>query len=1047
MKEETTPRSYQAKVIGHVTTLLDKTLALYTRGCRAWSEVWLNVLGGCDHDMVAHSPMSTYRLAKKADATRQKSEIDGFIPVPVVLFSNWFSLETGDKNHPFTVAPYHVMPAFRRYLKSTTCPPDWLKVIEAQIYSTREDARWVDRRQFFSDWNRHIGMDRSDLAQILANPDFALQEKKDVDAGKFSRDITGIWWGNGDKTKWGDAVTIYEGLLHVAKSNGDNLRAAMLHHLGVEPGPHIEALVYESLGCRGRPNALCNFLSGQSNTDAHAVVKMIEAQLGKSVYRSTTAQRPWMKHLLAYLETNIGVDYFEDEVSRQAQFAQMSGLALEKLKSTRKNYYNQMVERLKCLDAPNPHPLVAAWIERYKTQKGQKGCLADNQVNGIVDVCHYWRGAKDLQAATTQAQQDLTGRPGHFDFFHYLAGQVQEHGHDKEEDWAKIILDYQKWDEDRHRLASLRTPLFSHSTKESPARPWFGVSRPTGQILDKTEVRVAGKVTVHHALLNLYDGRRFVDIEVPFVSDRMSREILFCKDGTPVARNHSLVRQHLGLPVDAPVAVRQDRCGIMLDPVEKDGKRSWHLRFTFRLDAEKPLTRKEIAQLKPGLRIVSIDQGVREAAAYAVWEVVNRPWLPKTGTFHVGTDAAVYRRLSDPKGDSYVWLRLVEDGFIRERQKINQGPLQGKVRCRLTDDIDTPINDNEASLWNKLKAKGILKYECPKMALAFNRELAIACRRHLRGQIKALWESVPLGQDEMRKATVIVLAQKKPLDKGLLMTVINQAHSRVSIGGLSYRRIRTLQEIKRACSAYLSVHPHDQDAAGYLVEFEQKLKEVRRERVRVVANKVLTVMIQHKARVLVIEDLTIDRSAKKAKELNRTIDVWCPKRVIQELQTQAQMYGFFVLPVAAQYTSHLDFAQDGKEAQSVRLRKGVPLKALLDKKWRGWLNRWSRPELWSTTDVLYHDAWTTIAKSWGLNGMADILDYANKNPDVKINAPCRQGGELILSAAHKEPIDADRNAARTIGLRGIKTLLGWWDEKNDTPKAKVVKTPRTSKKP
>lgn len=999
---KTTQRCYSFLSLNGKETL-DQTIAIYTKGSSLWLNFWLDLLGGMEEKFLNDSPISTFSTAKKSKKGDGETIHD-----LAILFSCWFSLENKDgAPEKFITKPEDVMDIFHVYSgipkSSDTCKhhtSQWLRVLQATVNSyDKEKSVWVDRRRSF----RHSILAYADLQQVFCNPGFWLQEQKDVKGHTYMRDLLCSWWGDGKKSDWKTIHATYVAMKKVLDKDLNTTRRRILDLLKLPNNAKAEDINNRFGDKQGRPDAIATFLEKpKADATTEDLQELIDEKLHAVEYRLSFKKQPWHDKLLSHVEKTLGIKYLTEKSSHRDQICEMASQAIQKLKSWKKNSFNQMVERLTHLNQPDyPYPEIAEWMQEYKDRSGQQNV---NSISGLDKVFALW--TDDFPSAVTQAQRQwmkLRRRFGDVNMFLFLGEKIGN----RKEDWLEQIRLYVDWDYHQYVFKTMKTPRLCHFNNEHPASPCFGNSRPSYKLGKHPEL--VGNYKVYKLHLNAFDGNKFQTQTFDLVSKRYSDEI-YVANGS--GRHHKLMDAAVK-SYDMKGASVKD-AGLRL--ILKDDKYYVNLSVTM----PKINTKAELAT---GTKIMGVDLGVRHSAAYSIFEVCE----PRSGEWSI-IDDQTYVKIRDWKSKDKiltkvkgknVWLKLISHGFIRDSLKMG---YDGRRFCRLTGDTNLNVNDDELNMWNLMVVNGIVKEEDVSglKRSELSRLAASAICYYYRGKLNEIRKEAKANSTkETYKDVLSDMRKRSPVTKDWLLhaaKLVISDKNRIGRGGLSHARIKTLQSLNRACSRFLQIK-EDVEVQELQEWLHNKITAVRKERIRVTVNKILGIAIENKVKVIFAEDLTIRSASNTAKFLNRMIDVWCPKWVCKDLKTQADLYPLAVWSVEPSYTSNRDWLSGEEKCRMVK----VQMDELATDFWQSVLQDLYTDKGNSWVNGLLRAGWNKLFAEWGLTSWEQVAKFV-AGKKTRILVPQRYGDRYLTVGGE---MNSDIVASCNIAMKGAAYVLSY----------------------
>lgn len=1026
-------RDYTGLVFTNLPSLkedLHATYDFYLKGASTFEEFWLNFLAGTAPEFfTSDSTLSDYKLTVgvKEDGEPVKERADPAL----VLFSLWMSLEVLDSKNKTsqslcTLIPDQVVPLFEKYLAGRLPISDnTRKILNLTAQAVDSDkVVWVDRRQEFYRMNSELQIPSEELHKLARSNCWPLTN----DVVNTSRSLLSWWWGE-KENGWSDVL---KKLLSVKTAYESwDLNGNLIDHILTTTG-------LRNLGKTGRKSSVELFLKGKGSSK-NDFAKILDDEITKVEKDINKTREPWMGRLKSWIERKVGIKYQQSGKSARLQnhFSEMCSMSLTRIRSSKTNFLNRLGERLHFLRELKKIPLnkettlVDKTVRQWLITQDSKW-VDGRALNGLDTVCHFWKSSTDWVSCVPRAQaslQDMGRRGGNKIVQHRFGDSTlftalaRSCSALPDVDWYKEI---QYW-MNRHCLErKLHTDFtipYHRISEDSPQHPTFGSSRPKKEnpelIFDpvvEVDKSYRDRRKRANALLKvklqLFDKHGNLKMrEVPFYSDRLFREVL-CRNqsegSVEVQRNHSLNREYLGVKnaqCCTPVAKIK---GIKLQRLSEDfWKPKKEFRLHFSVEMEKVKQPDNSSLLTLGSRVIGFDLGERQPLAWSLWEVVENP--PEASGDWYKEGETLYKRIDGykDKQTSSIWVKLLEKG-VWNPAVMNIG--------------DDKPNDREIAVWDKLKQAGIIdnNVEVPKGITAFNAKLIYILKCHCKGVMSDATKKHPCLGGFSSEALIEIKA-KLSLDIlyevwDLLFDCAYKGTKRRYLGGLSYSRILMFNQLKGVVQAYKSVYESGV-LDRHLEVLRVKVNNLRRERLRLTNHEVLSLALEKKAKIIFMEDLTLDKSHESPKWRNKRLDLWCPKKIASEVVEQAKLFGLLVRKVNPCMTSNTDFLID---KYTVRLTK-VRLNQLKYKPFSVYINSTLNPTpraLKSVRYLPYKAAWEQLAVELGLGGVGDLLSLDTEEMRY---VPHHCGERIRITDGGLW--DADIAASCNIAVKGLRSLL------------------------
>ena len=1060
-------------------------------GQAEFGQFWLNVLGAMRLPWLEASPRSKYapgtmvsrtkpqkppkpkaqsRGVRSKKKNRDAAAVSVATPEPapppsyttaVHAFSCWFSLEAG-LHHPFALEPHQVAERFFHYWKEDGGDPGvandvYLKLVMPALteYAKRPDAVWVDRRKaaaayFPADFTA------DHLRRVLVHPIFPLQEGGDqaACATLFSQ-----YLGQGEKSDFVREAQLNSILAAVLEEAGntpiwqvivDFLRrvGAPAEAMDAEDSQPAITWLREQANKKGRGDFKAALLKdfwqggGKSHADgqkriAQLLKTMAERQhkIESRVLEATTATPVW-DWLKSRAEAEAGVPY------DATHFAQMADLAVARMRTHIKSFYNQLDERRELTTKLTELRTVAlrtnwvaAAVAAYKASVEQ-AFLHQCQLHGLRDVLQEWANTPaDLVGGVSRADEAYTRRFGDAKLFTALAEVMVEQEIKGSYDQLKETIGHDlellaNRDEVEECLRDLKWPRLVVPSPSSYVHPWFGVSKPRLKILpplpgsqapfrlkQRGAFRKANGLAPHfHAEMRLFsrDGT-LVDVVVPFHGRRFVKENLIPVEGAPAGlRNHRLAAIRAGSADVNPSGAARPTDDVALSPRYDPERQHWGCAIS-----KTYTTGVDWTHLQQGsYPVLAVHFGVRSSG----WYALLRKETAGQGDFQL-------EDTKHPCGVTLLDAGQVEDPILRET---------GDERCVLRGQSTSELPDCYWDTW--MKYCGDIKDKAlPRDFIGLSLDLSSAL------------------QELAKKFRAGMITCERSQIEVLLRATLGRLHdgeaSRALRGQGGLSRLRTLkfEKLVRGLQSFADtfrkkgLEPPDW-LTDQLSSLRTKLLHIRHERARRIAATVVRMALQHNCLMVCHEDMEFQDRSSFDRKSNRRITDWSVRRAMDHLKETCSLEGLFrkvVSPAGASSYS----ASEGHPAgvgptTALRCRYDLCSDGAL-REFTKDFTRLTKLEDLGRMDALRLQAWKETLEAHGL-APEPVATKALKTPCLLprpggIWFPNPDLADLLESLPNTAEwtmaggfVDADVNAAVNAGLRSL-----WWFSE---PKSKQLAT-------
>lgn len=1027
--------------------LLEGTKNLYNKGAFCFTNVFLNMLAGF-HPSLASLPI----FESKEDLV--SPPIFSFLCWFTLESANVAPKEP----ELLPDSPEQMLDLFEKYYHSEISGEEWKEVETLARFNFRagngKSAIWVNRHRAFREWNKRIGIPQEAIAAFLQNPDLPLH-KQGADSQTAFRGLLTAWFGTGKKENSEELMKCCRSWLRLDFDSfvGDSQKEVVTTLLKTVHCDSYEVL-NERIGFRGATKGIVNFLKNGTNAeftekDAKKQVNNIQKTLAAAQSKGNLNKyngHPFAKNILAYLEENIGVPYFckcnsshqRNDTAHQNQYGEMASLAWEKITSWRSQVINQLAERKSYVAQLKPYSgeffdvvdnyFIEKWERTQEVEKdAKKPHLESHNLNGLEEALVHLRENNDYEECINRVQDNSEIRVDG-NFLKHLAKflpEFQKNMTDQEilED-LRSLAEYQGI---KFKLDTLLMPCFTHISDDNPIHPRFGESRPTGSIdlsdekfykknqavlerakkifdQDSTlskKYRDLGKENlVLKTEIELYDEkqRKFKIIEIPISSKRAIVELFLKHEGEGVIRNHPLAQMASGVPCGV---VQKVKAGFKLIKDEENsfvtGKPRWHLVYSPKFEVPATALFKEIAALPVGTKFLSVNNGVRNPAGYAILTIAEQ-----------GIE------VKNKENKHICCVNVLETGILTNDDLLG-------------DCGDTP--DSMRQLWET--------YPAQKMGEKFTRGAKLPMWFPDKNVSECMFQLARFARLSCYHMEKVDIEMR---NKVLLPIIGLFFNGEREIGALGIKRINSFNELKRACESYLrkcaKEEFKDEKVETFWKSIRKRLLAIKQERARLTANLVIRKAIEHKVEAIIHEDLTnfrMDRGLSK--KTNKMLGCWRPQEVLKQITMHAGFHGFLTLATFPGNVSHLDL--DGQwKPKFFKINDEEQLD------WNFWKNFFMR--LTKKVENKKRDK--------GKYDMCALEFLSEHNIDVHDPIPGlkslvrekkevffpRMDGNYFDSSMLGGIVQSDELAAINLGIRKIRDLSSYTNKKNASGKVAVT---------
>lgn len=857
------------------------------------TEFFLNIFGGIKENTIQNAIYDTSTKVnqeeEKIDANREKRSVNksSNFPNPVILFYNWFTLEDiSGVDESIAISIEDVIPRFKEYLIQDGMKIDqkWFDCLNATVKSAifienegtqkSQDRTWVDRRLGHSKLINQIKIRPETIDYILKNPDFPLQ-KKPVDSHSFCGAFFSNMFGKGNKSDFSKSRNKIESLKNFIENNPcENLHSSCCNFLGIANNLEPHDINKKIFGKQGRPSKLVNYLGNKIEPlTKKDVLGFIKDQLGKNDYRLSQPNDPNVNNIVEYLKKEIKLPYVRE------YYVEFASMAIERIKSHRKNSLNMIARRSKLeRNLPNIPQWLLQPINNWCISKKQKihgreqTYLSDGDINKKIIKTIKESFTGNYIGTINLIEKNYRNKRNNFAFLKMIANLLDQNN-------SSIImlddlLEYQEKTKNQFDFVRFRSPRLARFIN-LPNHPQFGNSRPNAKYISSSG-------NIHKYEISILTSNGAKNIEINTGNKRASRDLLSnnIMDGKQVARRNNLVVIDEDtnfaslIPMLKNKTTISSNSGIKL--VVRDNKS--YLYVNFALPIKKCLKIDDIKRLEVGWKFMSFDPGIRNNITFCIGEVIQ----PKYKTPYKDDKD----RYCIPIQNTEKAIRIIEVGTLKEEDFKRNDKVAITTRLEYESSSKNTILEAQ-NLFTELKNAKLVDGECPTKMPVFIKSVISAIKYYAK-------------------------KEEKPDFKWLLDLTNILKYNSWNTGHLSYIRIINLKDLKSLYQLYQKKNPQIlwiEDSLNYITK---KIFNVREERVRRITNLVCQKALKHKVKVVFPENTTLDVHFKSSKWMMKRVDIWTPKKLLEQCQKQLNPFGIFVRNVVSDYSSHYDFSNFDK---------------------------------------------------------------------------------------------------------------------------------------
>lgn len=985
-----------------------------------FSDLFLNLFGGIKPKTLTYA---RFKLGKRKDKREEK-----YYPDAVTLFFNWFTFEDSQFTNPnLRLSSEEVYPTFVSYCKELNVKIDnnWAESIKATINSSDGLRTWVNRFKGNKLLKSELCMSESTLEWFFKNPEFPLQDKE-VAATTYCRSLLSILWGEDAKTNWNMVGDKVRKLRELTNTPINLLRKKCCDALGITTTMMAKDINKKVFGKPGRPNELSLFLSG--NYDARIegnkfgskeFQELLNKTLSNSDFRSSMPKEfknGLSAKLLVKLQKETGLPYVF------SFFGEFASKAIQRIRSHRSNSLNAIFRRLNInREKPPIHDDLEQAIIKWQVDK-QQLCLTDGDIAGLKDVESYYDD--NLEHAVISAEKNSKSRRANYAFLKMAAKYpgdnvfVEEKYVDysgvqktrKVRKWFYLMRAYQRYSQNEYDFYRLKTPILA-KFQLKPDHPSYGKSRPNSTFSPEKK----------EYFIEILTPQGIKKLNILVANKRAYQEIYNATGEEIAPRRTKLVAAAYEIPLDKVKSAATEE-GMKL--VFNDEKVYFYQ--TYKLPSKRIETLEEIKTLNPRCRFLALDPGIRESMTYAVGETFRQSPDKEKLLYHVtckcghefgkkktGPNDAqeicgcgALRKFAVPHVKiSDKWMKIIDCGSIKEHDFVRNDTKRSVCRLHSTSSKDT----NKLHIWDKEKHSVITDTVCGDYW------------NYLRS-LKLVDKDCPSEYHQFIKDCVNVLSwywrcnESPDLTTLEVLTTILKSRSHHS-GDNSYVRILSIKRLKSIYQTAVKIisEPNvrkmnvsvvPQWLSEGLEYATKKVKNLRNERARRIVNLVCQKAIEHKVKIVFLEDTCLDVHMKMPKAMLRRIDIWTPRHVKELCEMQLNPLGIRVQLMHSKLSSHTDFYNHDSEQPRYDNLTSQMIRAEVD------YYRKIKKVIGKRMGIYLREIKGILA-SLGTN-----MEECNIHKSMKFP---RNGGKFFDSEL-LGMIDADENAAMYFLIKGVRWL-------------------------
>lgn len=988
MKEKIAVRAYEVLVAPDHYADCQTTHDLFLRGSAMMLEFWTDLMGGFQPKFLPEK----VRQIKNSDlvaAEGQKKNQDMVASAQAHCFTVWFHPTRNRKVRG--IAMTDVIPRFTRYWRAGG-GENYLDEGLRHLFAAKqpEDVFWVDCRERFL----NMGIPQEQTAYL--HGEWPLyQSNEDV-----MRSLQCKMWPQNKQTNYYSLLTFYEWLERwiptqlgqpwnkVAAEVADVYETSVNKKPGRHPGWQKQFVANAKLKTK---------LSAE---DVESLVATVQNNKTRSAKESMFVVHPWMEKARKTLEQRLGIPY----EGNFDVWGEMTTLAFARFLSWRTNFQRQLGVRIKYAntytaakakrDADVPGWLLKVLTDhKRRTEKPQEYVTA-RQLTGFHELFELLADDKSPAVIETLAKT----RPDRFgdrELFRSIVGGMGDTPPDKVCSFLETVLDCETAE---NKYLNLRQPPLTWVDENNPAHPWFGNSKPFGQVAVSDRPGEQGFV-----IMNLFKQNEFERTKLGIWGRRFFKEIHH-GEGHKAARDHKLIRAMTG-EKKIRSSVPADKISIQLLP--RAGR--WYLKLAPKLPCPTTPSIKDMKEeILSGeeVPVLSVDRGFRNPLAYSVL-VFNKKGFTLRNEGKVGD----------------IRFGQIECGSLLEQQQIGKGR---KVFCRLAGSRHKP-NEEQLALWKAVNKRPWTPPWLETDHLKMTEAIAEGVLSKV--QVSLARNKFDDALDWLNRGLSVVLGARG----ALTLEHMNSLRSLISAAQAIRKVHEEFTNGNRTFDPPITLPPNHE----WLIDTLQKrLRNVRREAVRVSVSLILLKSIEVGAKIIVVEDLDMGPTTRESRQRNRRMTDWCNRWLVRELKMQAPLYGRFIKGVSPVATSMQDFSVSGDF-------------------WKPKFTKKTADDLANFRDTLAkqlkfsakHGARAiTIRGLWEMKASQYEVPCTVKDLMGVLREEVKKTGQVYVPSFYGEHyyasecgwVDSDVSAAAMIGKRGIRNLLGWYARESigvETPDA------------
>lgn len=1017
---------------------LEENHIVHNKSIYVFMDTYASIIGSYQPNFNLAKPFAKDIEDKKA----AKQEIG---TKEIFAFCCWFRLES-DSDCPFVIDQKDIFPRFLEYWGNNNFNHEVVRQL-TELKTSEADGchRWVDRRQAFLELNKTLKMSQEDSRNFFEDKKLPLANKGD-NANVWVRDRFSNMWGRGQKTS-DECLKSHLVLLSLdyeKLSKYDNINdvlTIMAETLKVKPNyPAIRSKLRE--GTTGKNPSHIIRLDKYVNKNDNTALVEFEEKLKEWIDKETKrkeedlSNRPWTKNLLNYLENKLDQKYHQE---KGCLLRWWSGFSMPAIGLIRKHHsemthalHRVNVEKSKIQKAQSSkdfekfQPIIKQFCEDQDNENYTFRINQTNELDNFINIVRELNKNKKNLHEAVSIVHDEHGKRISTGFFTWL---IENHldlllSKIKPSEINKGFKNIGTFQEAQQKLDRLHMPRLRFPSEKRPQyfRTACGDNLPkndpifvpieshfkyledrenpksgVGKALDEDH-KVLGKFEVE--LINLKGEIEFV--EIPVMSKRIIREVAYRLGNkgniNHIRRNENLSRRQRKIKQKELVesysspnfsAMFYKKNGTW----NKSGQNRWYIDVSVKWESEKP----NLTNLKIGDKILGIDWGIRNWASWAIVEVVS-PNTPNSIPIQFKNDDVLCHVLPI-KSDKLVNVNP-ETGidvlnFFQEIEKRDLVHAQN-ILTRLMK-ISNPANEKEKSdfIWHG-KSKSIYN-------------LLLFILRKIKSTMRKRENETPL----------LVTYKKELL---LLLEEWKDWFFSVK-GALSNDRLSLMNDYQ-SCFKMVSKILEDNDKKTSETfkekadELRKKINKKKKERIRLVANSILTLAVDNNCCMIVSENLNIKSDKKSNRFMNRQRNQWGPQETTEQLKDQCKFNGVYLKLINPYNSSHKDFSDNDKWKPRLY---NVSVKELKEESWKNYFKRmYSRYN--SLKDKIkggYAQAVVETVKALGCDHWKDLY---NLPQDQQLLIP-KSGGLFYKCKAFQNPISADQSAAYFMASKGAAMNL------------------------